>query len=382
MNFQPQNTRSYPLQSIYFYPTESCNLRCVHCWIHPAHAADKKAYADQNKNNVSVDIMEQVVRDALPLGLGHIKFTGGEPFLNTDLFEYLKRFSSFGLSFSIETNGTLITKIGSKKLGRYHLRQVSTSLDGSTPAMHDSIRGVKGSFEKALRGIRLLIENNIYPQVIFCLQQANASDLEDTIQLAYKLGVKSFEINPLSLLGNGTAGSKKCRSLPVEELLELEKKIEGPMTTSYAGMNIDLYLPPALKGIRELSRQTLCSCNILNICGILSNGDVSICGIGRLDQNLVLGNIKEKSIAHIWENAPLFNEIRQRVPFDLEGVCGKCLFKYQCLGFCRADVLGDKHSLVDPNCICNEVYQKGLFPKTRILEAEADLVSGNTGKME
>ncbi len=134
-------------------------------------------------------------------------------------------------------------------------------------------------------------------------------------------------------------------------------------------MNIDLYLPPALKGIKELSRQTLCSCNILNICGILSNGDVSVCGIGRIKKKLILGNIKEKSIVQIWKEAPLFNEIRQKVPFDLKGVCGKCLFKYQCLGFCRADVLGDNQSLVDPNGICDEIYQKGLFPKTRILEA-------------
>ena len=78
MNFQSQNKTPYPLHSIYFYPTESCNLRCVHCWIHPAHAGDKMAYSAQNKENVSVDIMERVVRDALPLGLGHIKFTGLE----------------------------------------------------------------------------------------------------------------------------------------------------------------------------------------------------------------------------------------------------------------------------------------------------------------
>ena len=369
MNFQPRNKQPYPLHSIYFYPTESCNLKCIHCWIHPAHAADKKAYNVQNKENVSVGIMERAVQDALPLGLGHIKFTGGEPFLNPCLFEYLERFSHFGLSFSIETNATLITKSRARKLGQFNLRQVSTSLDGSSPAMHDSIRGVKGSFEKALRGIRLLMENNIYPQVIFCLQHSNAHDLEDTIRLVCKLGVKSFEINPLSLLGEAAATLHRCQSLPVEDLLELEKKVEGQLAERYPGMNIDLYLPPALKGIRELSRQALCSCNVLNICGILSNGDVSICGIGRIKKKLILGNVREKSIAHIWKEAPLFNEIRQKVPFGLKGVCGKCLFKYQCLGFCRADVLGDKQSLVDPHGICDEVYQKGLFPKTRVLEA-------------
>ncbi len=382
MNFQPHNKIQYPLHSIYFYPTESCNLRCVHCWIHPAHAADKKAYNGQNKENVSVDVMERVVQDALPLGLAHVKFTGGEPFLNPYMIAYLERFSQFGLAFSIETNGTLITESRARKLGQFNLRQVSTSLDGSSPEMHDSIRGVKGSFEKALHGIRLLIENNIYPQVIFCLQKSNAHDLENTMGVAHRLGVKSFEINPLSLLGDTGAGSTTCESLPVEDLLELEKNVEDQLPDRYPGMNIDLYLPPALKGIRELSRQALCSCNILNICGILSNGDVSVCGIGRIKKKLILGNIKEKSIAQIWKDAPLFNEIRQKVPFDLKGVCGKCLFKYQCLGFCRADVLGDNQSLVDPNGICDEVYQKGLFPKTRVLEAEAPLEARNDGMME
>jgi SynChlorMet cassette radical SAM/SPASM protein ScmF len=367
---KPNKKRRYPLHSIYFYPTESCNLKCSHCWIHPVHAADQQAYHLQNKENIPVDVMDQVVQDALPLGLGHIKFTGGEPFLNPQIIEYLERFARFGLSLSIETNGTLLTRRIVKKLRRFTLRQVSTSLDGSNPALHDKIRGIEGSFEKALQGIHLLIENNIYPQVIFCLQKLNAADLENTIRLAYKMKVKSFEINPLCLLGGTANRSNGCEGLPVEDLLRLEKKIEDGFAQRYPGMHIDLYLPPALKGIKQLSHHALCTCKIFNICGILSNGDVSICGIGRLKRNLVLGNVREKSIAQIWDQGSLFQKIRQRVPFDLKGVCGICLFKYQCLGFCRADVLSGDQSLDDPNALCQEAYQKGLFPESRILEAE------------
>ena len=97
MNFRPHTKLPYPLHSIYFYPTESCNLRCIHCWIHPVHAADKTAYDSQNRKNITVETKERVVQDALPLGLGHIKFTGGEPFLNPYMFEYLERFSHFNL---------------------------------------------------------------------------------------------------------------------------------------------------------------------------------------------------------------------------------------------------------------------------------------------
>jgi radical SAM protein with 4Fe4S-binding SPASM domain len=110
----------------------------------------------------------------------------------------------------------------------------------------------------------------------------------------------------------------------------------------------------------------LCTCKIHNICGILSNGDVSICGIGRTKKGLIMGNVRETSIARIWEEGAIFQEIREKIPFQMEGVCGRCLFKHHCLGFCRADVLFDKQSILEPYGICEEVFQKGLFPESRL----------------
>jgi MoaA/NifB/PqqE/SkfB family radical SAM enzyme len=33
-----------PLQTLYFYLTEGCNLRCRHCWIEPPHQSAKRQY--------------------------------------------------------------------------------------------------------------------------------------------------------------------------------------------------------------------------------------------------------------------------------------------------------------------------------------------------
>ncbi|MGA1790292.1 MAG: radical SAM protein [bacterium] len=359
--------KEYPLRSIYFYPTESCNLRCIHCWIHPAFAPNDKIYESQNNANVSLDVLEKTIREALPLGLSHIKFTGGEPFLNPDLFTYLDCFSRFGLTFSFETNGTLLTKDTVKRLKRYHLTKISVSLDGSKPEVHDNIRGIKGSFEKAVRGIRLLIDHGFSPQVIFCLQRLNAKDLENTIEFLWQLNVRSFEINPVTLLDGNDTRVAGCEALAVEELLMLEKRIEEEFRKRFQNIYIDLFLPPALKGIKELSRAALCTCHILNICGILSNGDVSICGIGRVNKRLIVGNIKETGIASLWNEGAIFREIRSKIPFQFKGVCGNCIFKYHCLGFCRADVLAKEHALINPYWVCEEVHRKGLFPVTRLL---------------
>jgi hypothetical protein len=88
-----------------------------------------------------------------------------------------------------------------------------------------------------------------------------------------------------------------------------------------------------------------------------------------------MGNVKEKSIADIWKQGELFKEIRQKIPLRMEGICGRCLFKYQCLGFCRAEILFNEQYLTDPYKLCDEVFKKGLFPESRILdEREASLI--------
>lgn len=374
---KPKKTQDYPLRSIYFYPTESCNLRCIHCWVRPAYTADNSVYQRQNQKNVSVEVMARVVQDSLALGLNHIKVTGGEPFLNPNLFEYLEVFSRNKLSLAIETNATLLTEDIVRRLKRCHLKYISVSLDGSTAVVHERVRAVRGCFEKAVTGIQYLIEYGIYPQVIFCLQKINVHDLENTIELADRLGVRSFEINPLSFM-HKTSKPKVSESLAIEEVLELERKVESEYVSRFPHMHIDLYLPPALKGMEELSKHRLCTCKILNICGILSNGDVSICGIGRRNEALVMGNVRYKSIAHIWRQGVLFKEIREKIPFEMEGICGKCLFKLHCLGFCRADVLAANRPLTDPYGLCEEVFEKGLFPKSRILNhAEFALIKEN-----
>jgi SynChlorMet cassette radical SAM/SPASM protein ScmF len=362
----PEDFR-FPLHSIYFYPTESCNLKCVHCWIHPSHAPDDESYGRQNRNNVSVETMDRVVREALPLGLSSVKITGGEPFLAPSLFEYLDVFDRHGLTMSFETNGTLLNEGNVARLSHYNVRTMSVSLDGSRSETHDRIRGVAGSFDEAVRGIRLLVDAGLRPQVIFCLQESNGEDVVPTMQLAYELGVKFFEINPLTSLGGA---DRRCRGLRLEDLLDLEKRIEGKLAQRFEGMRLDLYLPPALKSMRELVRHRPCSCKILNICAILSNGDVSICGIGRDQRGLILGNVKLESITRLWREGAVFGRIRNSVPHRLRGVCSRCIFRYTCLGFCRAEVMGKGGEVGDPYSLCQQAYESGLFPQSRLVDAE------------
>lgn len=369
MVVQPQNRAGDipPLRSIYFYPTESCNLRCSHCWVKPDHAGDMSTCRSLNRDNISVAQMESVVGQAIGLGLVNIKLTGGEPFVCPELFDFLDCFSKFDISVTIETNATLLTRSKIERLKNYNIRMLSTSLDGSGPDVHDQIRGIRGSFDRTVQAIKDLVDQKIFPQVIFCLQQTNAHDLEKTIQLAHTLGVKSFEINPLAMVAMEN-DQDTCRPLPLEQLLDLGHQVEKDFPRRFPGLHVNLYIPPALKGIRALAAANLNTCAIFTICGILANGDVSLCGVGRNRRELVAGNVMQQGLSDIWQNAAIFKQIRWEIPGALAGICGSCLFKHHCLGFCRADVLSEDRPMVAPFSMCQEAYEKGLFPGTRILE--------------
>ena len=66
----------------------------------------------------------------------------------------------------------------------------------------------------------------------------------------------------------------------------------------------------------------------ISYCIISPRGDVQPCAY--LD--LPLGNVRETSFVHIWENHPVLNELRT---MTYQGKCGICDYRQRC-GGCRA----------------------------------------------
>jgi len=64
------------------------------------------------------------------------------------------------------------------------------------------------------------------------------------------------------------------------------------------------------------------------------------------------GNLHEQSFAEIWENAPVFQQLRD--PANLKGKCGYCEFRNICMG-CRARAFAATGDFLDEEPFC--VYQ-------------------------
>ncbi|MBN2225037.1 MAG: radical SAM protein [Deltaproteobacteria bacterium] len=356
-------TPSYPLIHAYLYLSGGCNLRCAHCWISPSFTPKPEAVQDR----LTTGDVKRIADAAQPLGLSYVKLTGGEPFLNEDIFDIIQLLAGRNLSISIETNGTLVDRDAAAFLKKNGVYSVSVSMDSHRASFHDAFRGVAGALDGVIAGTESLVAEGLDVQVIMSLVNENAADIEGLVGTAARLGAHSVKINPVNPIGRGGALMDRGKILPVEELVALSGWVETELPRRY-GIETFFTIPSALKPISHLFDGRNAQCHILNIIGILAGGDISICGIGREEPELVMGNIRTDDLARVWEDSPVLKHLRDVVPRRMEGICGRCVMAGICLGSCRADAYVLSGSLTASHWMCEEAHEKGLFPQTRIIE--------------
>ncbi|MGB3097585.1 MAG: radical SAM protein [Candidatus Deferrimicrobiaceae bacterium] len=139
----------------------SCNLRCAHCF-------NASGPGNRGLPSLSREEVRSLLGEAEAVGVRDVVFTGGEPFLHSEMGEItgdtLMRFP-----VTILTNGTLLTdriveRLAAAARGSIYSLEVRISLDAPSEEANDRIRG-KGSFERALEGAARLEEAGFLPIV-------------------------------------------------------------------------------------------------------------------------------------------------------------------------------------------------------------------------
>jgi AdoMet-dependent heme synthase len=136
-----------------------CNLRCNHCFISCApdnHTLGLMTFAQ----------FQPHLQEAVRLGVKEYYFTGGEPFINPEIFQILEATLAVGPA-TVLTNATRFDErkiallVRLRDQSEYSL-ELRVSIDGFSPQTNDPIRG-PGTFEHALHGVRLLVAAGFLP---------------------------------------------------------------------------------------------------------------------------------------------------------------------------------------------------------------------------
>ena len=350
-----------PLNQLYFYLTEGCNLACRHCYLAPKFDPDGKKHPV-----LPLNLFKTAINEALPLGLSGVKLTGGEPLLHPDILSMIEVLRQENLDLIMETNGILCTPELAKTIAELDNSFVSVSLDGADAETHDANRGVSGAFEKATAAIRSFADNGIELQVIMSIMRDNVCQIEAVIELAEKLGAGSVKFNMIQPTGRGKTIHNTNHGLGIKELLAIGRKIEAdlcPQTTLQLFYNY----PVAFRSLRHIKFEDGCSvCSIFSILGILPSGEYALCGMATHVEQFHFGWIGKDSLEKIWFENQILQELRKGLPERLSGICSHCLMKHLCLGSCIAHNYYRANSLWAPFWFCEEAQAAGLFPESRL----------------
>ena len=364
---QTAELRQPILTDLLVYVTDYCNLKCRHCYYVPRQGGAN----GERSGEISYQQICQVVDELLPFGLQRCKLSGGEPFLRNDLLDVCRFLDSRSVRVLLETNGTLVGRHEANSLARLNQSvSISVSLDGVEAKTHEWLRRTPGCFRDAVRGLEHLVAAGIKPvQVIASLFEGNRKELPRLMEFVHAKGANSFKLNVIAPAGRG----KTFPAIDVEDILTLDSELANHarnLGLGYAGP-----IPPALLPIGRLMECRCLGgrCNIHSTLGILADGTITTCGMGRYAEDFCYGKLGEESVSEIWVNHPVLRTIRARIPRDLGGTCGRCVLRTACLGVCRLlneDVTLDR--LCDPFWFCAEMESRGRFPRSRTMSPAKD----------
>jgi len=332
--------RHVPISVVYEL-TLGCNMRCMHCGSAAGNARSKEL-STKEWINLSKNLND--------LGTQLIAFSGGEPLLRKDWFEIGQKVRDFGMDLSIISNGFVIDEKMVKQFRKLDPYSVAVSLDGAIAFTHDSVRQIKGSFDKCIQVLKLLNDNDLPATVVTTIHKKNVDELPKMremlldrniawqIQLAVPVGrfprdliLSKEEFYSASMFISQSKNKYSKKRLPVMAAHSIgynPKIIRNPM------------LVPVWKG---------CQAGVSAL-GIQSDGGVL--GCLSLPDEFVEDNIRNRNIKDIWNDPDLFSYNRQFTTDDLDGDCKGCKHGKKCKGGCltvSTAVTGKNHC--DPYCL-------------------------------
>lgn len=180
--------------SVDVYVTYRCNLRCSHCFV-----GDNLA----TNHNFPFDSLMRLIDASPTWGTEEITFLGGEPTLYPHIGEAVGAVQAAGMTARMVTNGLH----GFRAFMDHHdgpqLPLVGFSIDGSTPATHDAIRGPR-TFNRMIANIEHARSLGYQAFAIVSVSRTNADDLLRVLDLCDSLSFTHVNIHYVTNRGFAT----------------------------------------------------------------------------------------------------------------------------------------------------------------------------------
>lgn len=293
--------------------TNRCNEKCIHCLKNAGY----NSHCDINYLNLInyLDFLKHHTKS--------IQLTGGEPMLYKDFYNLLSYCKNNFEEISVSTTGTLINE---SNVENFLDTTTYVSLYSHIESNHDEITLLKGSYNKTLNGIDLLVKNNINVSISSIVTKFNINYIEDMVKLAINHKVNNIRFGQFNPMGRG-------ESLGSEWILNSNEKVKLHQITKSLNEKYKDYIDIVIFPL-DSPKKDLCGKNLSCSAGrrlwvIKENGNILPCYFFP-DDLFTLGNINDTDVEtfvktielnSMKNNILVWNDRLNNIGYDISYIC-------------------------------------------------------------
>ena len=351
--------------------TRACALACVHCRAEAISHRDPRELTTAE----GLHLIETLSRFGQPAPL--LVFTGGDPLRRSDVFDLVSEGTARGLRVALTPSGTAAAR--REKIFRLKtsgLARLAVSLDGSTAAIHDAFRGVRGSYDWTMRILDYAREAELPVQINTTVTRYNRVDLPALAELLRGMGIVLWSIFFLVPTGRGRAedgvSAQEYEEI-LNDLYDLSRNVPFGIKTTEAphyrrvvlerqrGIRWDGRRRAESREPRAASTQRVPEPTLPRTAtrsggaegeprreigfqtdaigrapkGVNDgNGFVFVDHLGNIAPSgflpITAGNVRTDDLVEVYRHHPIFRELRDAE--KLHGKCGRCEYRTLCGG--------------------------------------------------
>jgi radical SAM protein with 4Fe4S-binding SPASM domain len=332
---QRQAGERIPLQ-VSIEVTRRCPLECLHCYNNLPMGD-----VDARRRELSKEEHFRLLDELVEMGCFWLLYTGGEIFARKDFLEIYTYAKKKGFLITLFTNGTIINEQIADYLAEWPPFAIEITLYGRTRETYEALTAVPGSYDRCLRGIRLLKERGLPLKLKTVATTINKHEVGSMQEFAEReLGVDfkfDGQINPRI----DCSQSPLAVRLTPEEVVALDFHSSARASEYRRLGERDLNSVPN----RAQSQGVYVCGGGMNSFAVNAYGEVGICVISQQETF----DIRNAGVKTVWEQSLLRLRNRKRTRVTK---CIECRIQSLC-GMCPANgemENGDKESPVEFLC--------------------------------
>jgi radical SAM protein with 4Fe4S-binding SPASM domain len=277
---------------------------------------------DARSREMTTEEHFHMLDELVEMGCFWLLYTGGEIFARKDFLEIYTYAKKKGFLITLFTNGTLITEKIADYLLEWPPFAIEITLYGRTKETYEELTAIPGSYDRCLRGIRLLRARGLPLKLKTVATSINKHEISAMREFAEEELGADFKVD-------GQVNPRiDCSQSPLAVRLTPEEVVA-----------LDMHAPKRVNEYRKLAKQglesppslaqvdTMYSCGGgMNSFAINAYGEIGICVISQQETFSIRG----AGVKEVWEQSLLRLRNRKRtqatkcIQCRIQSLCGMC----------------------------------------------------------